>query len=327
MEQMTSICDMVGQYMQKKEEEKRITEEKAAKDRYWKISICYDDDEDYTIAIAPVLPTKEPVNSLSMGDEHLDTIPATESDKVIKSSVENLVPIPSESEGIPDSVCDVPLSNDPTPLEAFKEHYETIIDSNNDYSSSEDDSYENIDYVDASPPDAEIVSLEVVEIVIPEVGGIDTDILLTIKDDILREKLLNVNLLIANIEALKDNPTPSSDVMTKSSSTSLNLFLEETNTFDNSSPESETFCFDLEENSSGSTTTHSDYSLPDYEAFYDDHIEEKSSGSTTTHADFSQYDSFIFDLSIKDFILLYCMDLSSISHVSRCSTISSLLWE
>ncbi|GKC83600.1 hypothetical protein Tco_1139317 [Tanacetum coccineum] len=148
-----------------------------------------------------------------------------------------------------------------------------------------------------------IVSLEVVEIVIPEVGGIDTDIPLTIKDDILREKLLNVNLLIANIEALKDNPAPSSDVMTKSSSTSLNLFLEETNTFDNSSPESETFCFDLEEISSGSTTTRSDYSLPDYEAFYsnDDHIKEKSSGSTTTHADFSQYVSFIFDLSINPF--------------------------
>ncbi|GJS67881.1 hypothetical protein Tco_0682446 [Tanacetum coccineum] len=78
--------------------------------------------------------------------------------------------------------------------------------------------------------------------------------------------------------------------MTKSSSTFLNLFLEETNTFDNSSPESETFCFDLEEISTGSPNTRSDYSLPDYEAFYsdDDHIKEKNSGSTTTHADFSQ---------------------------------------
>nr|GFD33709.1 hypothetical protein [Tanacetum cinerariifolium] len=38
----------------------------------------------------------EPVNSLSMGDEHLDTIPVTKSDEVIKSSVEDLVPIPSE---------------------------------------------------------------------------------------------------------------------------------------------------------------------------------------------------------------------------------------
>ncbi|GKF63521.1 hypothetical protein Tco_0186969, partial [Tanacetum coccineum] len=43
-----------------------------------------------------------------MGDEHLDTIPATESDEVIKSSVENLVPIPSEFEGISDDTCDVP---------------------------------------------------------------------------------------------------------------------------------------------------------------------------------------------------------------------------
>ncbi|GKA36670.1 hypothetical protein Tco_0723235 [Tanacetum coccineum] len=238
-----------------------------------------------------------------MGDEHLDTILATESEEVIKSSVKNLVQIPSESEGIPDSVCDMPLCNNPTPLEAFKEHSETIIDSNNDYSSSNDDSYENIGYVDASPPDAEIVSSEAVEIVIPKVRGIDDDILLTIKDDILREKLLNVNLLIANIEALKDNLTPSSDVLTKSSSTSLNLFLEETNTFDNSLTESETFRFNLEEISSGSTTTCSDYSLPDYEAFYsdDDHIKEESSGSTTTHADFSQYDSFIFDLSINPF--------------------------
>ncbi|GKC06737.1 hypothetical protein Tco_0998347 [Tanacetum coccineum] len=165
-------------------EEKRIAEDQALKSDIGKIPIYYDDDEDYTIAITPVSSTEEPVNSLSMGDEHLDTIPATESDEVIKSSVENLVPIPSESEGISDSV--------------------------------DDDSYKNIDYVNASPPDDEIVSLDVVEIVIPEVRGIDTDILLTIKDDILREKLLNVNLLIANIEALKDNPAPSSDVMTKS---------------------------------------------------------------------------------------------------------------
>ncbi|GKF59333.1 hypothetical protein Tco_0176119, partial [Tanacetum coccineum] len=101
--------------------------------------------------------------------------------KVIKSSIENLVPILSESEGIPDTVCDGPLCNNTTPLEAFKEHSKTIIDSNDDSTSCEDDSYENIDYVDASPPDAEIVSLEVVEIVIPEVEGIDTNILLTIE--------------------------------------------------------------------------------------------------------------------------------------------------
>nr|GFB53620.1 hypothetical protein [Tanacetum cinerariifolium] len=57
--------------------------------------------------------------------------------------------------------------------------------------------------------------------------------------------------------------------------------------------------------SSGSTTTRSDYSLSDYEAFYfdDDHINEKSSGSTTTYSHFSlpEYDSFIFNLSIDPF--------------------------
>ncbi|GJU86354.1 hypothetical protein Tco_1293900 [Tanacetum coccineum] len=305
MEQMTSICDMVGQLLQKKKEEKRIAEEQASKDRYWKIPICYDDDEDDTIAITPDLPIKEPDNSLSMGDEHLDTVPATESDEVIKSSVEDLVLIPSESEGIPDKMCDVPLCENTTPLNALNEHSEIVVNSNDDNSSSDDDSPygEDIDYVDASPPDVEIVSLEVVEIVVPEVEWIDDDILLTIEDDILREKLLNVNLLIAKIDALRDNPTPSSDVVIKSTSTFSNLFLEETNTFDNSIPESETFRFNLEEIGSGSPTTHSELSLPDYKAFYvdNDHFKEKSSGSTTTHVDFSQYDSFIFDLSNDQF--------------------------
>ncbi|GJW81533.1 putative reverse transcriptase domain-containing protein [Tanacetum coccineum] len=69
----------------------------------WNCPAFYeDDDEEYTIAITPVLPTEEPDNSLSMGDEHLSTIPETESDELIKSSVENLVPIPSESEDFSD---------------------------------------------------------------------------------------------------------------------------------------------------------------------------------------------------------------------------------
>nr|GFB65775.1 hypothetical protein [Tanacetum cinerariifolium] len=49
------------------EEEKKIAKEQAAKARYWKIPICYDDDEDCSIAITPM----EPDNYLSMGDEHL----------------------------------------------------------------------------------------------------------------------------------------------------------------------------------------------------------------------------------------------------------------
>nr|GEX43913.1 hypothetical protein [Tanacetum cinerariifolium] len=109
----------------------------------WNRPAFYDDDDDvdYTIAITPVLSTKEPIDSLSMGDEHLDTIPATGSDEVIKSSVENLVSIPSESEGIPEHM----------------------------FSSIDDDSFciDNIDFVEASPPDSELVSSEVMEIVIP----------------------------------------------------------------------------------------------------------------------------------------------------------------
>nr|GEU99947.1 hypothetical protein [Tanacetum cinerariifolium] len=47
----------------------------------------------------------EPVDSLSIGDEHLNTISTTESDEFIKSCVENLVPNPSESKG--ENGCDV----------------------------------------------------------------------------------------------------------------------------------------------------------------------------------------------------------------------------
>ncbi|GJW18791.1 hypothetical protein Tco_0026227 [Tanacetum coccineum] len=299
MEQMTSLCDMVGQYVQKKEEDKQITEDQAAKYRYWKISICYDDDDDKEsyiplkdiiifglppcVGITPVLSTEEPVDSLIMEDKHLDTIPTTELDEVIKSSFENLVQIPSESKDIPEKMCDLPFRDNSPTLDISKDQFEDFSESNDDYTSIDNDSFsiDDIEYVEASPPDSELVSLEVVEIVIPEVGGIDNDILLTIKDDILCEKLSKINLLIAKIEAINSNPPPSSDFVTKSSFTSLNFFLEETNTFDNSLTESETFCFDLEENSSGSTTTRSDYSLPDYEAFYfdDDHIEEQISGS------------------------------------------------
>nr|GFA73620.1 hypothetical protein [Tanacetum cinerariifolium] len=250
-----------------------------------------DDNVDYTIAITPVLSAENPDNSLSMGDEHLDTILAIESDEVIKSSVKDHVSIPSEFKGIPDTMCDVHLVNNPTPLEA-KDHFKSVINSNDDYSSSDYDYLynENIEFVEASPHDSELVSLEVEKIVILE----DEEI----EDDNLRKKLLKVNLLIAKIEALKDNHTLSSELLTKSSSISPKSFLEETNTFDNSLPEFENFCFDLEEISSGSTTAHSDLSLPEYEAFsfYDDHIEEIRSGSTTTHSDLSlpEYEAFSF---------------------------------
>nr|GEZ82175.1 hypothetical protein [Tanacetum cinerariifolium] len=189
-----------------------------------------DDDVDYTIAITPVLSAEKPDNSLS----------------------------------IPNTMCDVHLVNNPTHLEA-KDHFEIVINSNDDYSYSDEDSlYENIEYVEASPHDSKLVSLEVEKIVIPK----DEEI----EDDNLREKLLKVNLLIAEIEALKDNPTPSFEFLTN-----------------------------------GSTTTQSDISLPKYDSFIFDLSNDQfppTDRSDFTHEEFGdesahiisppQYDCFCF---------------------------------
>nr|GFA57046.1 hypothetical protein [Tanacetum cinerariifolium] len=101
-----------------------------------------------------------------------------------------------------------------------------------------------------------------------------------------------------NSLTLYANLTLSFDCKTKSSSTSLNSLLEETNTFDNSLPEFETFCFDVEEISSGSTTTHPDISLLEYEAFYDDHVKEISSGIAPHYLLSLRNEDAIFDPGI-----------------------------
>ncbi|GKG17636.1 hypothetical protein Tco_0362593, partial [Tanacetum coccineum] len=98
------ICD--GILLKQEEQAVQKEEEQAAQSFLLNWNFPMVDDDEYTIlyrltkAITPDLPTEKPDNSLSMGDEHLSTIPETESDKLIKSSVENLVPIPSESKGI-----------------------------------------------------------------------------------------------------------------------------------------------------------------------------------------------------------------------------------
>nr|GFB56010.1 hypothetical protein [Tanacetum cinerariifolium] len=58
-----------------------------------------------------------------------------------------------------------------------KDHFEIVINSKDDISSSDDDSLynENIEYVEASPHDSELVSLEAAEIVIPEKEVIEDD--------------------------------------------------------------------------------------------------------------------------------------------------------
>ncbi|GKB52421.1 hypothetical protein Tco_0903174 [Tanacetum coccineum] len=232
MEQMTSICDMVGQYMQKKEEDRHSAEDQAAKDRYWKIPICYDDDEDYTIAITPVLSTEEPEDSLIIGEEELSTIPGKD-----KSSVEDLVPC------ISDDTCDVPVCDDSSTFDALKDHFEILSDSNNDDTLSDDDDFEDIEYV----------SLE-------EVNDVDQE-----------EK----DRLITNIESLNDNPAPDRVLKSPFSFpipvTDSDSFFEKSDTSfsysDNSLPEFEPFSDDTEETRSGSTTTHANNSLPEYDSF------------------------------------------------------------
>nr|GFB21964.1 hypothetical protein [Tanacetum cinerariifolium] len=105
------------------------------------------------IAITPGVSTKD---SLIMGDEHLDTIPEKESEEFIKSSVENLVPNPSESKD--EYECDVPACND------FTTFSNLLFDADDDFSSSDNESFsdEDISKEICSNPlfDEEIISIK-----------------------------------------------------------------------------------------------------------------------------------------------------------------------
>ncbi|GJX01114.1 hypothetical protein Tco_0185027 [Tanacetum coccineum] len=278
-----------GSEVRKKEQ--AYNEERYSAARRRMLSITFDDEDDYiplgdiiarystSKAITPDLPIEEPDNSLSMGDEHLDTTP----------SIENLVPIPSEFEGISDDTSDVPTCDnnrvnveidlveslinrdtsivhsskiDPI-LEEFAGELahiapippgivEADFDPNDD-TSSDDDDFEDIEYV----------SFEEVNDVEQEEKEFDLEDILQIQDVILRERLLKISRLITNIESLKDNPTP----IPVTDSDSSDTFLSHS---DNSLPEFESFSDHTEETRSGSTTTHANYSLPEYESFHFD---------------------------------------------------------
>nr|GEV69380.1 hypothetical protein [Tanacetum cinerariifolium] len=147
------MCEIACQIVQKKQEEKRIEEEQVAKAQNWKILTCCDDDDDYNSTITP----NEPIDSLSMGDEHLDTISAMESDEFIKSCVENLVLNPSESEG--ENGCDVPACFTTFSDVLFDAEYE--FDSNQPHFNAESDLIESLLNNDSSiiPSSSKIDSL------------------------------------------------------------------------------------------------------------------------------------------------------------------------
>nr|GFA93610.1 hypothetical protein [Tanacetum cinerariifolium] len=198
MTSLTSFCEMTCKIVQKKLEEKHIEEEQAAKAQNRKLPVCYDDDDDeeesnslkdnniFELPPCSAVTPNELIDSFSMGDEHLDTIPAmesdekreekrieeeqaakaqnwkfpvlltitpnepvdslimedehldiilaTESDEFIKSSVENLVLIPSESED--ESECDMPDCDD-SQTTNFSTFSNPLFD---DFTSSDDES-------------------------------------------------------------------------------------------------------------------------------------------------------------------------------------------
>nr|GFA08702.1 hypothetical protein [Tanacetum cinerariifolium] len=167
-----------------------------------------------------------------MGDEHLITILEIESYKVIKSSVEDLVAIPSKSEGILDNMCDVPFSD--------KNHFDATFDLIDSFLSQ------------------------------------DTSIVYSPKIDTLLEefasKLTRIDLIPSRINETDSNPKD--DIQ----------FIEQL-LYDDTLSEDDSF-EDI------------DYVGHHLLILSSDHTEETSSGSTITHADNSllEYDSFLFEI-------------------------------
>ncbi|GKE48005.1 hypothetical protein Tco_1479263, partial [Tanacetum coccineum] len=91
-----------------------------------------------SVAITPDLPITD---SLIIEDEHLNTILKMESDEENKSSVEDLNLTPSEFEDLFDieSECDMPFCDD------FTTFSNPLFDSNNDFTSSDDESLSDED--------------------------------------------------------------------------------------------------------------------------------------------------------------------------------------
>ncbi|GJR55847.1 hypothetical protein Tco_1406368 [Tanacetum coccineum] len=134
---LQALCEKLNKNVQEKQEEKNVAEEQAVKvsSQYWKDPIYYDDvddDEESCIPLRDII-SKLPLsfaitpeflitNSLIIEDDHLNTIPETESDQENESSVKDLNLTASESEDLSEdlskdlsdykSKCDVPVCDD-----------------------------------------------------------------------------------------------------------------------------------------------------------------------------------------------------------------------
>nr|GFA08124.1 hypothetical protein [Tanacetum cinerariifolium] len=161
--------------------------------------LCIHDNVDDLIEIATILSTKEPEYSPSMWYENPNTTPEMESDEIIKSGVEELVPNLSENEV---------TSKDK------REFY--------------DDDFVDIEYVDASIPDPEIVSVEEENDANQEEEEVDLEDIFQIQDS--NNSLLD-NFL-PEFETFYDHTKE-----TRSGTTTH---------ADNTLPEYDLFCFEIE---------------------------------------------------------------------------------
>nr|GEU62466.1 hypothetical protein [Tanacetum cinerariifolium] len=155
---------------------------------------------------------KNIVEQATKRDEHLSIIPETESDKVIKSNVKNLVPIPCESEVTFDneSECDMPVNDESSLI--FTTFSNPLFDCNDVFTSSDDKSLSNEDvpmenfkiYSNPLFDDEEIISTKIEE----------ADF------DLEEEICLVENLLYDN-----SSPRPSKELNAKIADTEIDLFL------------------------------------------------------------------------------------------------------
>ncbi|GJR21795.1 hypothetical protein Tco_0970322 [Tanacetum coccineum] len=273
--------------------------------QYWKPPVYYsDDDDDFyresinetppSDAIAPDLPI---MDSLVMEDEHLDTISETDSDEEIESSVKNLNLTPSESEDLSDYVseCDLPFFDNSPDFNNDSEIFSNpLFDSNDDYTSSDDESsseenvpvenfkiYSNpllefdeeifsskinplynevLEDLDSIPPGNENDHFNVESGLIESFLNKDT-VITSPKIDFLLEEFTDELALINPIppRIAETNFDPKEDI-----------YLIKKLLYDNSSPrppEELNSENDFEKENSGSTTIHTDISLPEYESF------------------------------------------------------------
>nr|GEU80062.1 hypothetical protein [Tanacetum cinerariifolium] len=276
--------------------------------QYWKPPVYYSNDEDDfyrdsidetppSDAIAPDIPITD---SLVMEDEHLETIPETDTDEEIEPSVKNINLTPSESKDLSDYVseCDLPFcDNSPD----FNNDYEIfsnyLFDSNDDYTSSDDESSSK---KNVSVENFKIYSNPLLEfdeeIFSSEFNPLYNEVLEDLDSIPLGNENDHFNAESDLIESMLNKDTvitsPKIDFLLEEFAGELALInlippgIAETNfypkediclikklLYDNSSPrpsEELNSENDFEKDNSGSTTIHTDISLLEYESFNDE---------------------------------------------------------